>query len=476
MSFRAPTRTCWIACRWVLLAPLLHFGCASGGNVPNLTGNAALDLGLRDSSTGAALAGRVTASDTTGGAVSSAAVDGSGRASFRLPPGKYRFRIEAARYRTLATAFDLQANATLPVTAWLDPDTVPESASPESTADRPTLEGYVSDAATGKGVAHAVVTLEHALARTETDTKGFFRLVLSPAAQDAMELPPTDRLIVRRDGYRPFRSGQLFLTNGAARFVVGLRRGSEREEAGEMPEGHKMLLAPDRLALAQSAASTPESPIPLPEASPAGGVPLPGSIRVGSACDCGSCPKIEVFSLETYVRKGLDDEWIPSWHDDSLRAGAIAYRSYAVYRIAHPLRPNYDICSTICCQMLDAADTHAKTDAAAAATAGMIVVTARRDAPFLAEYAAENNGRECPDGSTGRPGQGWPCMTDAVDAQSTFNGHGRGMCQWGTQRWAAREHKDFCWIVDHYYNDGGNPSEARAGVLQSPAGRSCPPR
>jgi Stage II sporulation protein len=434
-----------------------------------------LELSVRDSATGAALEGRVTASDPAGRVVSSSGTERSGRVALRLPRGTYRLKVEASRHRTVATAFDLDAGSTLPVTAWLDPDTVPESQSPESTAERPTLEGYVSDAATGRALARAVVSLERAAVQTETDAEGKFRLALPSVRQDDMELPPADRLTVRREGYRPFRSGPLFVANGTARFVVALRRGSEREETGELSEGHKMLLAPDRLALAQSAAAAePESPVPVPEASPAGGVPVPASIRVGSGCSCASCPAVDVFSLETYVRKGLDDEWVPSWHDESLRAGAIAYRSYAVYRVAHPLRPNYDICSTICCQVLDPTDTHAKTDSATAATAGMIVVNAQRNAPFLAEYAAENNGRECGDGRTGRPDQGWPCIGDAVDAASTFNGHGRGMCQWGTQRWASRERKDFCWIVDHYFNDGGHPTGARSGLIQGQAGRSCP--
>ncbi len=61
-------------------------------------------------------------------------------------------------------------------------------------------------------------------------------------------------------------------------------------------------------------------------------------------------------------------------------------------------------------------------------------------------------------------------MSDPVDAGTTFNGHGRGICQWGTQRWAINQAKDWTWIVNHYYNDNGNPSGARNGVLQTPVG------
>src|SRR5262249_44355043 len=62
----------------------------------------------------------------------------------------------------------------------------------------------------------------------------------------------------------------------------------------------------------------------------------------------------------------------------------------------------------------------------------------------------------------------WPCMSDAVDAGSAFNGHGRGECQWGTQRWSANQAKDYVWITNHYYNDNGSPSGARNGILQTP--------
>jgi uncharacterized membrane protein len=60
-------------------------------------------------------------------------------------------------------------------------------------------------------------------------------------------------------------------------------------------------------------------------------------------------------------------------------------------------------------------------------------------------------------------------MSDSVDAGQAFNGHGRGMCQWGTQRWSVNQAKDYIWITNHYYNDNGNPSGARSGLLQTPS-------
>jgi hypothetical protein len=110
------------------------------------------------------------------------------------------------------------------------------------------------------------------------------------------------------------------------------------------------------------------------------------------------------------------------------------------------------------------------TDNATSATSGIIVVNSAGTEPLFAEYAAEDNNNYCADGFTGSPADNWPCLDDFVDAGTTFNGHGRGMCQWGTQRWAVNQARDWMWIVNHYYNDNGNPSGARSGVLQLPAG------
>src|SRR5262249_47053658 len=193
------------------------------------------------------------------------------------------------------------------------------------------------------------------------------------------------------------------------------------------------------------------TPGPTPSAGPGAGgvaaaVPAPASIRVGTSCTCATCSAVQVYSLDTYVRLGLDDEWIASWKPDSLRAGAIAYRSYGAYHVYHPRAANYDICSTTCCQVLDPSDSNVNSDPATPFPSGMIVVNAAQTEPLFAEYAAENNDNFCANGFTGSPSTNWPCMSDSVDAGQTFNGHGRGECQWGTQRWALNQLKDYVWI------------------------------
>src|SRR5262249_52651252 len=80
-------------------------------------------------------------------------------------------------------------------------------------------------------------------------------------------------------------------------------------------------------------------------------IPPPPRIRVGTNCSCRTCTSVSTMSLETYVMRGLKDEWIASWRAHSLRAGAIAYRAYGSYHLDHPISGNYDICDNACCQV-----------------------------------------------------------------------------------------------------------------------------
>jgi hypothetical protein len=200
----------------------------------------------------------------------------------------------------------------------------------------------------------------------------------------------------------------------------------------------------------------------------------PASIRVGYNCSCTSCSTVEVMSLETYAKRGLPREWIASWTQHSLRAGAIAYRSYGSWHVDNPLRPNYDICNTTCCQV-NSTGTSGSTNLAVEITAGILLQLT--GSAFRAEYSAENNNLcgtgcsnsscICGNGNAGSPGAGWPCVSEPYDSGHACAGHGRGMCQWGTQRGALLGQL-WNWITDHYYNNNGSPGGFRSAYLTSP--------
>src|SRR5260370_40408292 len=103
---------------------------------------------------------------------------------------------------------------------------------------------------------------------------------------------------------------------------------------------HKLMRSAQELEQSQSAPSLTPDGGPTPNAldnAAMVSVP-PASIRVGYSCSCTTCSTVEVMSLETYVKRGLPREWIASWRAHSLRAGAIAYRSYGSWYVYHPLR------------------------------------------------------------------------------------------------------------------------------------------
>src|SRR5689334_2330340 len=59
----------------------------------------------------------------------------------------------------------------------------------------------------------------------------------------------------------------------------------------------------------------------------------PATIRVwrravdGSTSSCSG--RVDTIELEDYVKGVLPHEWVPAWHPEALKAGAIAIRTYA---------------------------------------------------------------------------------------------------------------------------------------------------
>ncbi|HKZ32060.1 MAG TPA: SpoIID/LytB domain-containing protein [Vicinamibacteria bacterium] len=422
-----------------------------------------LRLRARDSRSGLAVEAEVQ--DALKGDVI-ATSRGEAAAVLTRDAGRRLLEVRADGYRPLRTQLEPGVGERLELTVWLDPVGPEARAVPAVRPGQALVYGVVFDATSGRPLADVRVRLERTSAETLSDGAGAFALeVPAPVTDPLLELPEADVLLASRPGFMTTRVIEVLLTEGATRLAIGMLPGEGTRVQGE---AHKLRRGARELAAAQQ---------PPPAAEARAGAPPPGmaaralpdSIRVGFDCSCASCGSVQVFSLESYVRLGLDDEWIASWHEEALRAGAIAYRSYGAWHVLHPRAPSYDICSTTCCQVIDPQDSSTRVDAAVAFTAGQAVVDAAGE-PFLAEYSAENNDGVCPDGFTGRPEHDWPCLADPVDAGTSFRGHGRGMCQWGTQRWATGTGREHPWLVDHYYNDNGNPSGKRSGLLLVPRG------
>ena len=464
--------------------PFAAYGSNSLGvpsDPPVAESSANLQITVRDSVTGNRVPGRIIAVSRYEAATF--LTDTAGRGGYQLAAGRNDIEIAAQGYNTLKTYFEAGQTA-LDITVWLDPQELPREMRPEAIesnlrAGSTLIHGHIIDDESGKPLADARIYLENAKAQARSDSSGYFRMyVPTPPIDPAGDMPGTGVLIVESDGKVIYRRNNILLPDGAVHFIIDI----DASEPVVTDDTHKLLSSPEELKNTQTA--LPESHETNPDVDRTGvrgetdqpsSVTVPASIRVGSSCPTKTtCSVFQVYTLDTYTRLGLDDEWFSSWNANSLKAGAIAFRSYGVYFVFHPLTANYDICNTTSCQVIDPSDSAASTDNATAQTTGSIVVDSTGNNVFFAEYAAENNDSACPDGFTGNNGT-WPCMSDAVDAGQTFNGHGRGMCQWGTQRWSINQGKDFVWIVNHYYNNNGSPSGLRAGYLQMSSGTLLPP-
>lgn len=318
------------------------------------------------------------------------------------------------------------------------------------------VEGWVTNARSGSPLPGVSVRSSVTGLAAQTDDSGFFRLTIPVDPEPGRSpdrLPVEDELIFEHPGYASLvRSGvQLLPGRTTVRVAMeagtGLRREPQLRGRGTGPRPR------DRTAPALGAQSR--------ATTSAAFLAPPASIRVGRNCSCASCSSVSVMSLETYVRGGLNNEWIASWNADSLRAGAVAYRSYGAWHVYHPRSPSYDICDTTCCQVYDST-THSATDAAVDATAGILLRDPGSGEPAFAEYSAENNDLDgsngCGDCYVGRPAHGWSCLYDEVGCGHALFGHGRGMSQWGSKRWGdPGRDRDWRWIADHYYNERTSP-------------------
>ena len=227
---------------------------------------------------------------------------------------------------------------------------------------------------------------------------------------------------------------------------------------------------PEAIAILEAAATVHPEPLSLADVRSSRIAPLadaafepPETIRVwrrgidGSSSSCSG--RVDEIPFDQYVRGVLPHEWIPSWHEESLKAGAVAIRTYAAFHVASGGR--YD-----CADVDDTTSTQVyrdefrpETDAAVEATEGLYVVDGDGSL-VLAEYSAEN----------GDPTE-FGVVEPLCTGESRF-GHGRGTCQWGSQRWATSG-RSFDEIVTHYY-PGSTLVDVRTRLGAAEAERDVP--
>lgn len=74
--------------------------------------------------------------------------------------------------------------------------------------------------------------------------------------------------------------------------------------------------------------------------------PFPQTIKVavresrpgGEPNPRGRILYVKTVPFDEYVMSALPGEWMPSWHENALKAGAIAVKMFAWYRVLNPIR------------------------------------------------------------------------------------------------------------------------------------------
>ncbi len=404
----------------------------------------------------------------------------SGHLALALERGRHTLTAVARDHRPMSGEFELKEGNPLLIQFLLDPDVLPPELEPEyilslHREDATLILGFVVDEDTGEPLNGVRVSSAPSGAATLTDGRGFFQVHIpvknGPAAGKAAA-----NLVFERPGHqtqeRQFLelwpggdwTYRIRLTAGKGRQVIDERQFRRRTPAGETSSA------------APSASAQPDAkPVPGPvqpldvqprvTATTNSTVRVPRNIRV-----LKSDGTIDYVTMDYYVKHVLPAEWFSSWGSiaggsNSLSAGAVAIRCYAIAKLnAVSGTSSNDICATTSCQVYGTT-TSANTDTAVNYTANYVVINSGGAIPST-EYSAENNSlnNACTDGFTAPTGG---CLYDPVCTGETRYGHGRGMCQWGTAKWATGRKmqgevsgsstlsgyplRDWAWIVRHYY-------------------------
>jgi len=367
--------------------------------------------------------------------------------------GKY-LRVEAKGYRPISF---FVAKEDRDVQIRLSPVAPPPEFSAESLAKLVAarfiaIVGFVSDEASGTALSGVRVASSELNVSSETNNRGFFALTAPEPRGYSSETALLIDVTFEKKGYRTLvRKGARVASGSVRKYRVNLQAGAGTQTIIEQHrDGEPTESAPERpLGKMGPAVTAHLSP------------KLPSTVRVGRNCGTSTtCTSVDVVGLEDYTKHVLPNEWFASWHAESLKSGSVAIRSVGTWYTVHPKTGTYDVCDTTACQVYDPDVSDQATDTATDATLKTVLVEKGTDVVAKAEYAAENNNAGCGDGKSGT-GTSWPCIDDSVCKGKPKDGHGRGMCQNGSNRWANGKNadgsaapggaQDMDWILTHYY-------------------------
>lgn len=426
-----------------------------------------------------------------------------GRTTLTLAEGAHRIKVSAPGYHAMDGEFVLQTENQFNLVFQLDPIEQPREVQPDYVAtlhrqNQTVFVGFVVDEDSGQALTNALVRTEPSGVETRTDSRGFFQIYV-PVQTLAEATNTPAKLICSAPGFRTEERCYLELwSEGDWIYRMRLERGEGIHSVDERTLRRRTEYPIATIEPVSTNASPEIAPTPAVNTPPP---PIATAIvQPVFSSDNGVSPKltaavpvriptnirvlrqdgvtIDYISLQTYCQRSLPSEWIASWGStgpgssgtNCLLAGAVAIRTYAIGFVNNPASSTYDICGTTSCQAYINTASDSRTTAAVNATANYVMIQpgATRIAYKLTEYSAENNqlGMACGDGFTA-PNSG--CLVDPVCTGESEFGHGRGMCQWGTARWASGRKmagritsdsttnglplQNWVWLCEHYYPD-----------------------
>jgi peptidoglycan hydrolase-like amidase len=226
---------------------------------------------------------------------------------------------------------------------------------PATATNTATLSATITDAASGMPLADATLHIAELGLTTQADQAGAIRLSTPIAGPD---FPGT--ITVSAPGYAPWTVRN-----------ISLRAADTLRLAPALGSAPTTIDIPGPAALRRPAQPADgERPASQQSVALAGSLlEPPATIRVrvtgATACDTSAPYTVVTLDFKDYVKHVLPFEWIRSWPEDSLKAGAMATKSYAWHWINRGGKwPDADVYDSTCDQVYKPGITYASTDAA----------------------------------------------------------------------------------------------------------------
>ena len=393
-------------------------------------------------------------------------INSAGRASLSLEKGRHTITAVSPRHRPMSEALEVRENNPYQIHILLDPLELPRELQREDIVARhrdgaTLIQGFIVDDDSGEPLRGVRVKSLPSRTETTSDARGFFQLHVPVQSEAEQETAPAS-LIFEKSGYQEQERQFLELwSRGDWTYNIRLNRGGGRQAVDERAERRQELREKEtKTAISnpvqQSNDPTIQQITPASEETSEGAASgSPGTIRIPRNIRVEDNGIIYYVTMNFYEKHTLPHEWIASWSSNSLNAGAVAVRCYAIARVnGRAPTSNYDICGDSGCQNFKVTASSTSTDRAVDFTAGYVLVNGGGNIPST-EYSAENNSLDrgnCGDGFTAPTGG---CLYDPICAGHARSGHGRGMCQRGSNRWDSGANgfpvRNWIWILKHYY-------------------------